>query len=266
MIGVIAGNGGLPVLLAHKLKSEGRPAVIASHIHEADESLHSLSQAHRWVAIGALKKIISFFKKNNVTEVVFVGGIKKSKLYKTFRPDFLALQALLSVRTNNDDSILRSVLSVFEKHGFVVKSIQEFLPEILPQKGLLTSRALTHDELLNAEIGIPVARALGAFDVGQAIFVCKKSIVAVEAVEGTDEMLKRVNSLGIQGGVLIKISKANQDIRVDLPTIGVQTIERLAEIKATALLIEANKTLLVEPERIIQCAEKHGIAIEARDI
>jgi len=263
MIGIIAGNGALPVLLASKLKAEGNSAVIAAHLYEADEILETLSKDHIWIQVGALKKIITFFKKNKVTEIVFVGGIKKSRLFKTFRPDFLTVKALINAKTNNDDSVLRNVLSVFEKEGFIVKSIQDFLPELLPQKGVLTSRGLTTDEKENMEIGIPVAKAIGSLDVGQAVFVSKKSVVAVEAIEGTDEMLKRVISLGVKGGVLVKFSKGNQDTRVDLPTIGVQTILRLSEIGASAVVIEAQKTIILEPQEVITAAEKFGIAIEA---
>jgi DUF1009 family protein len=191
-----------------------------------------------------------------VTRVNFVDG---------FRIDWTGLRMLSKLRSFNDDSIMRGIIATVENGGVQVIGASVLLEKSVPKVGVLTKRGLTADEIENARIGWEAARATGALDIGQSIVMRNKTIIAVEAVEGTDATIKRAAAVRGEGGVLVKLAKPIQDLRIDLPAIGVRTMELLHENRVTALVLEAGKAIMLDPQGILEAANRLGIAIVAAD-
>lgn len=260
-IGLISGNGEFPLVFLEKAKKQGFEVYAAAFKNEASNEIEKIADDFTWVYVGQIKKIINFFKKNLVKEAVMLGGIKKTRLFFDVRPDGLALKALAKLKTTNDDNVLRAFSNVMETHGIKICSSAELVPEFLAKRGVWTKKHPQKESLNDILLGFNAAKEIGRLDIGQTVVVSGGSIVAVEAVEGTDEAIKRGGNLSNKGGVVVKTSKPNQDLRFDIPSIGPDTIVQMKKYGLDVLAVEAEKTNVLNPEKLISVADKNKICV-----
>jgi DUF1009 family protein len=245
------------------LKAHGATVIAVAHRGETDQKLAGLVERCTWIRIGQLGKILRIFKSAGVRQAAFAGGICKPRLFGGVRPDFAALKLIARVGTG-DDAMLRGAAGEIERIGIEVVSASRLLPESVPAAGALTHRRPSAEEFRDGAIGWEAARASGGLDIGQTVVVARGAVVAVEAVEGTDAAIARGGELSARkGSVVVKLAKPAQDLRVDLPAVGAHTITTMNNAGATALFLEAGKALLLDPETIIEAANRANIAIFA---
>ncbi|MBF0528012.1 MAG: UDP-2,3-diacylglucosamine diphosphatase LpxI [Deltaproteobacteria bacterium] len=262
-IGLIAGRGQLPIMMAKAAREKGLQVIAAAHQGETDPALADFALHTLWVKVGQLNKIIDFLKSYQVCEAVMAGGLIKTDVFASFDPDARALSLISRLPNLNDDTVLRAMADEFQSEGIEIRPATYFTPEILVAKGILTRRPPTTDEMTDIRLGWQVAKAVGALDVGQCVVVGHRTILAVEAVEGTDEAIRRGGRLGRGSSAVVKVCKPTQDLRFDLPSIGPNTITVMQEVKATALAIEAEKTIIFDREKTIAAADMADLAIIA---
>ncbi|WKZ56817.1 MAG: UDP-2,3-diacylglucosamine diphosphatase LpxI [Bdellovibrionota bacterium] len=261
-LGLIAGNGCFPAFFVHNATAQGHRVVVVAHRDETAEQGLEGALAVGWIRVGQLRRMIAFLQKHGVRDVAFLGGIRKTRLLKTLRPDWLGMRFLCSLATTNDNELLSSLLHLLEKRGMRVFDPSSFLGECRAPRGVFSARQPSPQELAQGSIGWKTAQLLGQADVGQGVVVAAGSVVAVEAVEGTDELLKRAGSLiGRHHGVLVKRVKPQQDLRLDLPTIGPTTVRNAAEASVRCIVVEAGHTLLVDPMETVRLADQLGVCL-----
>ena len=239
----------------------GYQVTAIAHLGETRTELENIVESVTWVRLGELDKMIRSLKQTGIKEAAFAGGIKKSRIFIDARPDFRALKILARVGAKKDDSLLRAISEELESEGIRVVDSTAFLTELLTPIGLLTTRAVTPQEEKDIEIGWKTAKEIGRLDIGQCVVVKDQTILAVEAIEGSDETIQRGGSLAKKGAVIIKVSKPQQDFRFDLPTVGPNTIKVMTDVGATVLAIEARYSILLEKERVIHRADQAGISV-----
>jgi hypothetical protein len=262
-VGLIAGNGELPLLFVRAAREKGYKVVAVGHVGETSDRLSDMADFFRWVKVGQVGTIISFMRSHGVEAVFFAGGIKRPKLFGGVKLDAVGLKILTRARSVRDDALLREIAIEFERNGLAVKAPTDILQECLASPGVFSTRSLTEQERADAQIGWEVAQALGRLDVGQAVVVHNGLVVALEGIEGTDAMIERAGHLiGRLGGVLVKTSKPIQDLRFDLPTIGEGTVENLKKAGLTALIIEAGKSIVIHPVAVAASLKSAGLAVE----
>ena len=264
-IGVIAGGGQFPLLFAKAAHSQGLKVYAAAHQGETDETLEDHVERLQWVKLGQLGKIIDFFKQEGIRKAVFIGSITKINIFRDVRPDLKGLGLWNKINIKQDDAILRAVADRLEKDGIEVVASTGYVPELLFPKGILTSKKPTKDQMSDVVFGWEIARSLGNLDIGQCVVVGGGSILAVEAIEGTDATIKRGSGLGQGNTVVVKVCKPNQDERFDVPSIGVETIKTMSEAGARVLAIEAGKAIVFNRQEMIELADQHGIVIIGLD-
>jgi len=247
-IGLVAGSGRFPLLFAQAAARSGRPVVAAAHEGETDPDLERHVSSLRWVKLGQLGAIARALREGGCAEVVLCGGIRKLRLFD-LRLDFLAVKAFARLRSLGDDAALRAVAGALEQEGLRVVSPLPYVPDLLAPAGPVGSRKLSAEQRADGEVGMAVARALGACDVGQTVVVRRGVVVAVEAIEGTDACIARAGSLAREGAVVVKVSKPQQDLRFDVPTVGTSTIRTMRAAGARVLAIEAGKTIVLDQEQ-----------------
>jgi len=262
-LGLIAGNGVFPVLVARGARAAGVEVVACAHAGETDPSIEQEVAACTWVRVGELGKIIRTLKQAGCARAVMAGGIKKVRLFSGFRPDLRGAAFLARMRTLHDDKLLTGIAGELAGEGIEIVESTRYLPDLLPQPGVLTRRAPRRREMDDIRFGFEVAKAVGAFEIGQTVVVKDGLVVAVEAVEGTDAAIRRGGDLARRGAVVVKVAKPGQDLRFDVPAIGPETIRLMSAVHATALAIEAGRTLLLERERVLAAADAAGITIVA---
>lgn len=260
-IGIIAGGGQFPLLFARAAKKEGREIVVAAHKGESWEELDGVADKIAWVKLGQLGKIIRFFKQELVKEAVLVGTITKTRIFRDVWPDLKGISLWNKMNSRQDDAILRAVADALEKEGIRVVESTLFLRELLFPKGVLTREKPTSEQLEDIRFGWKAARAIGALDIGQCVVVRNRTILAVEAIEGTDAAIARGGSLGTEKAVVVKVKKPKQDFRFDLPAIGEKTIETMKSVNAAVLAVEAGYALLFDADKVIRKANHDGIVI-----
>ena len=258
-IGLIAGNGQFPLIFAENAKRMGLFVVAVAHTGETEPELSEKVDEILWIRVGQIGKLIAYFKKAGVSDAVMAGGIRKTRIFE-MRPDLRALSILARIKEKKDDALLRALASELEQEKICIKESTLYLSTLLAEEGELTRR-LTKGEKEDIEWGWPLAKNIGALDIGQCIVVRDGVILAVEAIEGTDAAIRRGGSLGKEKAVVIKICKPQQDFRFDIPTVGPGTIRAMVEVKASVLVVEAGKTLFLEKEQLLQEARAAGIAI-----
>ncbi|TMQ30384.1 MAG: LpxI family protein [Nitrospirae bacterium] len=244
-IGLIAGNGRFPIIFADNARKLGYYVSAVAHIGEAEPELEQHVDRIHWIKIGQLNKLINAFKADGVERAVMLGGVKKTHVFTTVRPDLRALALFARVALWRDDDILREIAAEIEREGIVICDATFGLEGILVEEGALTARTPSEKEWEDIRYGWEVAH----------------EIVAVEAVEGTDGAIKRGGDLAKEGAVVVKRSKPQQDLRFDLPTVGPRTIEVMASVKASVLAIEAGRTILLDREIMLDKARSARIAI-----
>lgn len=260
-IGLVAGGGQFPLLIARSVKAKGRKVVAVAHKGETDQELAKEADALEWIHLGQLGRLIEILKAARVKEAVFAGTITKKRIFWDVRPDLRALSLWKTLKNRLDDGILRAVASELEKEGILLLPTTAFLSDNLMPEGILTATKPTHEQMEDITFGLGLAKEIGRLDIGQCIVVKDKAVLAVEAIEGTDETILRAGRLSGEGAVVIKICKPNQDMRFDLPTIGLKTIETMIEANAKVLAAEAGKSMFFDMAKAIDMADKAKIAI-----
>jgi DUF1009 family protein len=260
-IGLIAGNGVFPIEFAKAAKKKGLEVIAVAHEGETLPELAQWADALFWIKVGQLGKLIKIFKEQGVRDVLMAGGIKKTRLFSGALPDLRGAALLARMIHKKDDSILRAVAEDLESEGISVRESTLYLDSILAPSGVLTKRKPSKDEWKDIEFGWQMAKEVGRLDIGQTVVVKDQAVLAVEAIEGTDEAIRRGGKLCNGGAVVVKICKPQQDLRFDLPAAGAQTIATMKEVKAACLAVEAGKTIILDKESVIAEANKAGIAI-----
>ena len=260
-IGIIAGGGQFPLLFAQAALNQGLKVYAAAHKGETDETLADHVERLQWVKLGQLGKIIDFFKREGVKKAVFIGSITKINIFRDVRPDLKGLGLWNKINIKQDDAILRAVADRLEKDGIEIVASTGYVPELLFPKGILSRKKPTKDQMADIVFGWEIARSLGNLDIGQCVVVRNKTVLAVEAIEGTDAAILRGGTLGKEKAVVVKRRKPNQDLRFDLPAIGLKTIDSMKEVCAAVLAVEAEYALFFDREAVIRAANSAGIVI-----
>lgn len=263
-VGLIAGSGRFPILFAKAAKARGLAVHAVAHELEAEPLLSNEVDSLSWVKVGQLDGILERLKAKGVTEAVMAGGIGRIRSFTQARPDLGAVRVAASLRSMRDDELLRAAAGYFERHGVRIVAPTDYVPEVLAGQGLLAGPALSSRQQQDAEVGAEVARALGSADVGQTVVVKDGAVLAVEAVEGTDEAIRRAGRYGGKGAVVVKRSKPGQDLRFDLPAVGPTTLEVMREVGAAALVVEAGKTVLLDQAQLFKWAARLRIGLVGR--
>lgn len=260
-IGIIAGGGQFPLLFIEAAHAAGRPVHVVAHRSETDEKVARAADQVCWVKLGQLGKIIKFFKGSGVTQTVFLGTITKTQIFRDILPDLKGLTLWNKIDIKQDDAILRAVASSLEDVGISVLESTLYLEHLLFPKGVLTRKKPGKMQQRDIEFGWRNARAIGSLDIGQCVVVRGSSVMAVEAIEGTDAAIRRGGALAKEQAVVVKLRKPNQDFRFDLPATGLKTIETMQEVHCSALAVEAGQSLLFDSRAMITAADKAGIVV-----
>lgn len=260
-IGIIAGSGQFPLLFIAAARKAGRKTVLIAHRNETTDEVADAADEICWVKLGQLGKIIKFFHSKGVGETVFVGAITKTRIFRDILPDLKGMTLWNKIDAKQDDAILRAVAGVLEKEGVKVLESTFYLQHLLFPHGVLTRKKPDKNQRLDIAFGWENARAIGAMDIGQCVVVRNRSVVAVEAIEGTDATIARGGALAKEQAVVVKVRKPGQDFRFDLPATGVKTIETMASVQGAVLAVEAGQSLLFDPEAMIQAADEAGIVV-----
>jgi len=278
-LGLIAGNGRFPFLLLEAARAHGLTVVVAAIKEETDPEIDTRAASDPnihvyWMSLGELSRLIETFQAEGVTRAVMAGQVRHKQIFSSIRPDWRLAKLLLNLRTRSTDMLLGAIAKVLGDEGIELISSTAYLEPLLAKRGLLTRRAPTDEELKDIAYGRTVARAIAAYDLGQTVVIAAQACVAVEAMEGTDATIARAGALmqttGAAGDgflsqalTVVKVAKPNQDMRFDVPVIGVATIATMHQAGATCLCIEAERTLLFDSEAILTAADAAGIAIVA---
>jgi len=275
-IGLIAGNGKFPLLVLDAARSKGMQVVVAAIKEETFPEIeqHGASAVH-WLSLGELSKLIELFQREGVTRAIMAGQVKHKQIFSSIKPDWRLAKLLLSLTTRNTDSLIGAVSKVLADEGITLMNSTELLEPMLVREGVLTVRAPSDSELTNITYGRAVARHLARFDIGQTVVVAEAACVAVEAMEGTDATILRAGeimkstALGNEPSTLsraltvVKVAKPNQDMRFDVPVVGLHTIDTMQQVGATCLALDTGRCLLLDKEAALAAANEAGISIVA---
>jgi DUF1009 family protein len=273
-IGLIAGNGKFPFLVLQAALAQDYDVVVAAIKEETSPEIETQGAAAvHWLSLGELSKLIETFQREGVQRAIMAGQVKHKQIFSSIRPDWRLAKLLLNLKTRNTDALLGAVAKVLADEGITLESSTAFLERLLARPGVLTKRAPNEQELRNIAYGRSVARQLAQFDIGQTVVVAEAACVAVEAMEGTDATIERAGqimaSLEAHASTLsraltvVKIAKPNQDMRFDVPVVGVKTIEAMQRAGATCLAVDAGKCLLLDGNAVVENADAIGIAVVA---
>jgi len=268
-LGLIAGNGRFPFLVLDAARGAGHEVTVIALKEETFPELAELAARPpaaplHWISLGQLGTCISLLQEAGVTQAVMAGQVKHTKLFADIVPDLTLLSVLMRLKSKNTDGLIGGVADVLRDKGIELLDSTAFLGPLMARGGVLTGRAPSDDERADFEVGYRVADAIAGLDIGQAIAVKSAAIVAVEAMEGTDAMIARAAQLAGAGVRIVKVAKPNQDMRFDVPVVGVSTIEAMKAAGATALSVDAGKTLMIDGDTIVKAAEAAGICIVGR--
>jgi len=262
-LGLIAGNGNFPFLVIEGAHRAGAQVAVAAIREETDPSIEKIADRLTWVGIGQLGKMLKFFKTEGVDKAIMAGQVKHIQIFSNAIPDVRMLKMLLRLPKRNTDSLIGAVASELAHEGIELIDSTHFLKDQLPTVGTLTKRAPDDRERSDVAYGLEVAREIARLDLGQTIVVRDRACVAIEAMEGTDAVIRRAGELVRGKLTVVKIAKPDQDMRFDVPVVGVPTIEAMIIAKATCLCLTAGKTLIFDRDEMIKLANKNKIAIAA---
>jgi UDP-2,3-diacylglucosamine hydrolase len=269
--GLIAGNGRFPFLVLDAARAAGHHVTVIALKEEAFPDLEAAAARppaaalHR-VSLGQLGKWVGILKAAGVTQAVMAGQVKHTKLFSDIVPDMAALGLLMRIKSKNTDAIIAGVVDVLRDSGIELIDSTVFLQPLLAKTGVLTARAPAAEEMVDLEFGYRIADAIAGLDIGQTIAVKSSAVVAVEAMEGTDAVIARAGQLAGGGVRIVKVAKPHQDMRFDVPVVGVATIDAMRRSGATALSVDAGKTLMIDGDAIIRAADQAGVAIIGRPL
>jgi len=262
-LGLIAGNGSLPLVVAQAARRSGLRVVAFALQEETDPSLADMVDRIHWISVGQFKELLTLLRQEQISRAVMIGQIRHNLLFSDIAQDE-ALQGLLAqVKDKRTDSILSAVANHLHQIGIELIDSRSLITQYLPAAGVLTQTQPTPAHWEDITFGIAMAKAIAGLDIGQTVVVKNKVVVSVEAIEGTDEAIRRAHHYCQEGAVVVKVSKPAQDMRFDIPVIGRRTIDTLAANRIAALAIEAHKTFLLDREYVIQQADAYGIAVVA---
>ena len=277
-LGLIAGNGRFPFLLLDAARAHGTPVVVAAIKEETDPEINEIASADpgirvHWLSLGELSRLIETFHQEGITRAVMAGQVKHKQIFASIRPDWRLAKLLLSLRTRNTDMLLGAVAKVLSDEGLELISSTSYLEPLLARPGILSSRSPNEQEQLDISYGRSLGRAIAEYDIGQTVVVAGQACLAIEAMEGTDAAIERagalMKTLESQASTLgrtltvVKVAKPKQDMRFDVPVIGVKTIEVMIEAQATCLALDAHKNLNFDLDKVLSKANDYGIAIVA---
>jgi len=261
-LGLISGSGELPVAVALEARAKGYRTLAIGLEPVADRSLESFVDEIRWINVGKLGTIIETLKNSGVREAVMAGKVPKSLLYRSkIVPDLRAVKILFSLRDRSDDSILLAITRELEKDGIKLLNTTDFSARLLTPEGNLTKKQPLEADWEDIRFGWKIAKEIGRLDIGQTLVVKDRAVMAVEAIEGTDEAIRRGGRLAGEGAVIVKVSKPQQDMRFDVPVVGMHTLQAMIEVRAKILAVEADKSILLNKEEFLSEADKEGIGI-----
>lgn len=260
-LGLMAGYGSFPLELASHLKARGVEIHTVAAREETSPEIEQYSASTCWLHVGKLGGMIRAFQSAGVNQMIFAGKVQKLHLFRNFRPDLTAIKTLALLPDRRDDTILNAIACELEKNGIEVLPQTRYAGDMLAGEGHLfdpkPSKSLSHD----MAFGFAQARGIAALDIGQTVVVQEGAVLAVEAIEGTDEAIKRGGALGNGKVVVVKVAKPNQDLRFDVPAIGPDTLEAMHASGCTLLVVESGKTLILERTEVKRCAAMHGISV-----
>ena len=268
-LGLIAGNGRFPFLVLDAARAQGHDVTIVAVKEEAFPELVAAAAHHEssihWVSLGQLGTCIKLLKQDGVTHAVMAGQVKHAKIFsRGIIPDMLLLGVLARLTSKNTDGLIGAVADVLRDRGIELMNSTELLQPLLASPGVLTRRAPSAEEQKDLQFGYRMADTIASLDIGQTVAVRQQAVVAVEAMEGTDEVIARAGHLAGPGVAIVKVAKPNQDMRFDVPVVGIATVGAMREVGATALSIDAGRTLVIEGSAVITAADEAGIAIVGR--
>jgi len=273
-LGLIAGNGRFPFLVLEAARAQGYEVVVAAIKEETFPEIESHGAAAvYWLSLGELSKLIQTFQQEGITRAVMAGQVKHKQIFSSIRPDWRLAKLLFSLTTRNTDSLLGAVAKVLADEGIALENSTGLLEPLLVKPGVATQRAPSEQERKNIAYGREVARALGQYDIGQTVVIAESACIAVEAMEGTDATIERSGHImaSLDPGAstlnrsltVVKIAKPKQDMRFDVPVVGVKTIEIMRRAGATCLALDAGKCLLMDGDLVFGAADEAGIAVVA---
>ena len=264
ILGIIAGNGVYPRELAQAAREAGvKNIVAAAFTNETDVVIEKLADKVEWLRVGQLGRLLKFFRENNVRQAIMAGQIAPKNLFD-LRPDVKALVVLAKLKQRNAESIFTAIADELKKEDVDLLPATTFLEDDLASKGLIAGPKLSRTEEEDVDLGWSVAKEIARLDIGQTIIVKNGTVLAVEAFEGTNDAIKRGGALAREGAVMIKVAKPNQDMRFDVPVVGVETIKIAAEAKVRVIAVESGKTLLLEHDKVVDLASRAKISLVAR--
>jgi UDP-2,3-diacylglucosamine hydrolase len=267
-IGIIAGNGRFPFLALQGARSLGHDVTVVAVKEEAfpdlEQAARDASASYHSVSLGHLGKCIKILRQDGVSQAVMAGQVKHVKIFSGIVPDLTLLSVLTKLKARNTDALISAVADVMRDNGIELLDSTAFLRPLLGRDGVLTGRQPTDEERADFEFGYRMADAIAALDIGQTIVVKDKAVVAVEAMEGTDEVIARASALAGPGARVVKVAKPKQDMRFDVPVVGIATIEAMTRAGASALSIDAERTLVVDGDQVFRAADAAGITIVGR--
>jgi DUF1009 family protein len=261
MLGLIAGSGMLPVLAARKAQSLDIPLAVFAVSSHADHELKRLAQVYVQGGAGEVNKALRFLDENECREVLFMGKVEKGRLFRDLKLDWGAVKILSRIKDRSDTAIMDALIRLLDDHGHRVLSQADFLPELLAPEGQINHIKPNSSQKRDLALGFKLARQASQMGIGQTIVLKRGIVLAVEALEGTDEAIRRGCTLGGEGAVVVKVAQPGHDPRYDLPTVGVSTINALIENGANALGLEAGKVLMVDMNEMIETANNNKLAL-----
>ena len=263
--GLIAGNGRFPFLVLEGARDRGAEIAVAAIIEEAAPELEQQASRIEWIGVGQLGRLIRYFKREQVTHAIMAGQVKHHQIFRlNALPDLRMVRLLARLSTKNTDSLIGAVADELAREGITLVDSTTFLEPLIAPEGLLTRRAPTKEERADIDYGLEIAREIGRLDLGQTIAVKDRAVVAIEAMEGTDAVIVRAGEVTRRRSfVVVKVAKPGQDMRFDVPVIGLPTIEKMTAAGATAIHVTAGKTLLFDRKELIDMADNRGLTIIA---
>jgi len=260
--GLIAGNGRFPLLALESARRLGHDVTVVAIQEEASKEVEALAPRCHWISLGSLGKLIDILKGDGITEVVMCGQVKHAKIFSSIRPDWRLAKLLMSLPSKNTDGLIGGVIKILADEGIHLTDSTALLKPLLAAEGAMTRRKPDKDEMTDVKYGHRVANALSGLDVGQSVAICERACVAVEAMEGTDAMLRR--AAGLVNGrrlALVKAARRREHLLFDVPVVGLDTVPVMRETGTTVLAVEAGRTLMLDRENMLEAANEAGIAI-----
>ena len=260
-IGLIAGSGQFPLIFLRAAREKGYEVFAICLEGEAHPEIAANAQKALWLPLGQVARMQQFFKTNSVNKAVMIGAVNKTRMFTDIQPDMKAISIVSRMDNTHDDALLRAFAVDMADEGIEIASSTEWVPELLAPAGCWTKRSPSDVEKNDLAVGFKIAKAVGALDIGQSVVVGGGSVLAVEAIDGTDATIRRGGALAQNGAVAVKVSKPNQDLRFDVPAVGMDTVESMMASNVTALGVEAGRTLVFDKKEMIALADSRNIAI-----